>query len=195
MQTITEQANALYEVKKSTFHAFLVPYSQFETTLSWLRSEHPKARHIVWAYRTINEHGQIVENQTDDGEPKGTSGPPVLNVLRGAELIETSVFVVRYFGGVKLGIGGLVRAYSSAANAAISEANLIQYEPKSSLNFFTPYPLVQRVEYWCKKEGLKVTNRNFIEGGVEWELSVTTLQAKAFKEFTQGLELEGLAWL
>jgi len=195
MQTIQTSTSAIYEIKKSTFHAFLVPYSRFSQTLSSLKVQHPKARHIVWAYRTINEHGQIVENQTDDGEPKGTSGPPVLNVLRGANLVHASALIVRYFGGIKLGTGGLVRAYSHAINAAIVQANIEPYEPKSKIEFFTPYPLVQRIEYWVQKESAEVTNRIFLADGVDWELFLTNLQVDALKEFTSDLELEGLAWL
>jgi len=195
MQTIFIHSSAIYEIKKSVFHAHLVPYSDFEMTLSQLKTNHPKARHIVWAYRCLNEYSQVVENQTDDGEPKGTSGPPVLNVLRGANLIQVAVLIVRYFGGVKLGTGGLVRAYSSAVNAAIDKANIIQYEPKSQLHFFTPYTLVQRIEYWIEKEGVKVTNRSFEAEGVGWELELTALQASALKDYAQGLERDGLIWL
>ena len=195
MQTIFIHSSAIYEIKKSVFHAHLVPYSDFEMTLSQLKTDHPKARHIVWAYRTLNEYSQVVENQTDDGEPKGTSGPPVLNVLRGANLIQVAVLIVRYFGGVKLGTGGLVRAYSNAVNAAIDKANIIQYEPKSQLHFFTPYALVQRIEYWIEKEGVKVTNRSFEAEGVGWELELTAPQASALKDYAKNLERDGLIWL
>jgi len=68
-----------------------------------LRESHPKARHIVYAYRELNEFEQIVENSSDDGEPKGSSGVPVLNVLRGEDFINVAILVVRYFGGIKLG--------------------------------------------------------------------------------------------
>ena len=84
--------------------------------------KHPKARHHVYAYRYLNEYEQIVENSSDDGEPKGTSGKPSLHVLAGHELINTAVIIVRYFGGIKLGTGGLVRAYSDAVNSVINNA-------------------------------------------------------------------------
>lgn len=195
MQTVKNTSSTIYEIKKSTFHAYLVPFSEFEQTLKWLKLEHPKARHIVWAYRTLNEHNQVVENQTDDGEPKGTSGPPVLNVLRGADLIESAALIVRYFGGIKLGTGGLVRAYSSAINSAIAGAELEPYEQKIRIGFFTPYPLVQRVEYWASKEKVELKNREFIADGVEWELFLTKPQADEFKKFVSDLEFEGFVWL
>ena len=87
MQTVYETFHALYEEKKSTFIAYLTPIQDFETLHEKLKSEHPKAAHIVWAKRSFNEYRQIVENNSDDGEPKGTSGPPVLNVMRGFELV------------------------------------------------------------------------------------------------------------
>jgi uncharacterized YigZ family protein len=195
MQTVNKIFSATYEVKKSTFHAFLTPYLEFESTLELLKKEHPKARHIVWAYRRLNEYAQIVENQTDDGEPKGTSGPPVLNVLRGADLVEVSALVVRYFGGIKLGTGGLVRAYSSAINSAIAQADLIKFEQKDPLNFFTPYNLVQRIEYIIQKNGFEVLSRDFKANGVDWKLLLSKPQASDFKRVAQGLELEGLIWL
>lgn len=154
MQTIKEIYKATQEIKKSTFLSFLVPYELFDKTYEELKLAHPKAVHIVWAYRFYNKYLQVVENQSDDGEPKGTSGPPALNSLRGANLINTGVFIVRYFGGIKLGTGGLVRAYSSSVNLAIDEANLINFEMKDICSFFVPFTLITRFEYFLDKEGL-----------------------------------------
>eukprot|EP01029_Cantina_marsupialis_P023828 TRINITY_DN6002_c0_g1_i1.p1 TRINITY_DN6002_c0_g1~~TRINITY_DN6002_c0_g1_i1.p1 ORF type:complete len:117 (+),score=13.89 TRINITY_DN6002_c0_g1_i1:113-463(+) len=105
-----------------------MPINMFDEVMHRLRVEHPKARHFVYAYRYLNEFEQVVENQSDDGEPKGTSGKPTLNVLAGNELINSAVIIVRYFGGIKLGTGGLVRAYSDAANHVINSSKLIKYE-------------------------------------------------------------------
>ena len=121
MKTIEKEISAAQEIKKSSFIAYLAPLASFETLRAQLRQQHPKARHIVWAYRTLNEPGQIVENSSDDGEPKSTAGAPCLNALRGAELINAAVLVVRYFGGIKLGTGGLVHAYASLSLIHISE--------------------------------------------------------------------------
>lgn len=195
MQTLTEVATATLEIKKSTFGAFLVPFAHFEAWREKLKTDHPKARHIVWAYRTLNAYGQIVENQTDDGEPKGTSGPPVLSALRGAELVEAGALVVRYFGGIKLGTGGLVRAYGGATNAAIEQATLVPYAPKSVLCFHVPYALVQRVEYWVEKEGYVTKERTFDGEGARWELLLTKAQVADFLRIACAFEQEGLAWL
>ncbi len=128
MYFIKEEFSQTYEEKKSKFIAYLTPYSLFDSLMKRLRKEHPKARHFVYAYRYLNEFEQIVENSSDDGEPKGTSGKPALNVLAGNELINSAVIIVRYFGGTKLGTGGLVRAYSDAVNLVINSAELLKYE-------------------------------------------------------------------
>lgn len=122
MLQITKEIEHTYEVNKSKFICYLFPRKEFDSTMLKIKEAHPKARHYVYAYRFINEFDQIVENQSDDGEPKGSSGPPALAVLRGNELCETAAIIVRYFGGVKLGIGGLVRAYGKSVNLAIDEA-------------------------------------------------------------------------
>ena len=128
MYYITSHFSATYEEKQSKFIAHLIPYNLYTNTLETLKNEHPKARHFVTSYRYLNEFDQIVEHSSDDGEPKGTSGKPTLCVLQGQELINTAVIVVRYFGGTKLGTGGLVRAYSDAVNMAVNLAELIIYK-------------------------------------------------------------------
>ena len=104
------QAIGNFESKGSKFLSFLFPFAQFNESLSSLKEQHPKAVHFVSASRHYNEYGQILESFDDDKEPRGSSGTPSLNVLRGEELIEVGVVIVRYFGGTLLGVGGLVRA-------------------------------------------------------------------------------------
>ncbi|PHQ65059.1 MAG: YigZ family protein [Sulfurimonas sp.] len=127
------------EVKQSKFIAYLTPYSDFQKTLNILKKEHPKARHFVVAYRYLNEFNQIVEYSSDDGEPKGTSGKPSLFVLQGSTMINCSVIIVRYFGGTKLGTGGLVRAYSDAVNLVIKQAELLEYKQEREVKVYFEY--------------------------------------------------------
>jgi uncharacterized YigZ family protein len=84
-----------------------------------IRSEMPDANHHVYAFR-VGYGNSVIEGMSDDGEPSGTAGPPVLAVLRGADIGDTLVVVTRYFGGTKLGTGGLVRAYSDAAREGLT---------------------------------------------------------------------------
>ena len=107
-----------YEVKKSRFLAYVVSIDEFEKRLQELKKKHKKARHFVWAYR-YEEDGVLKEKKDDDGEPSGSSGSAVLNVLQKKDILGYAVIVVRYFGGVKLGFGGLVRAYSKSASLAL----------------------------------------------------------------------------
>lgn len=134
---VKEVVSSTYIVKQSKFISFLVPYSEFDYYFSMLKSEHPKARHHVYAYRYINEYDQVVENQTDDGEPKGSAGKPTLSVVRGQAILNSAVITVRYFGGIKLGIGGMVRAYSESANLVITKAdneNLLEEYFKTTMH-------------------------------------------------------------
>lgn len=161
MQYIKEHYTSTLEVKQSKFIAHLVPYDLYETTLEQLKKEHPKARHFVTAYRYLNEYDQVVEHSSDDGEPKGTSGKPSLMVLQGQELINSAVIIVRYFGGTKLGTGGLVRAYSDAVNQVIGEAELFAYEKEFIKKVAVDYAEVRLLEYECETIGIKIIEKNF----------------------------------
>ncbi len=181
MITIDRTFQAKYEIKRSKFIAYITPISNFKSLREELRESHPKARHIVYAYRELNEFEQIVENSSDDGEPKGSSGVPVLNVLRGEDFINVAILVVRYFGGIKLGIGGLVRAYSTSAKLVIESADIFKYEKFVKYNFQTPYSNIQRVEYILKGLGIVNINREFMSNSVEWEIEAPESKIENFK--------------
>jgi len=166
------------EVNKSKFIAYLVPANEFLDLQKSLKKEHPKANHIVYATRELNEYEQIVENSSDDGEPKGCAGVPSLNVLRGEELINTAVLIVRYFGGIKLGTGGMARAYALSVKNVISNAELIEYEKLESYSFETPYNQVDRTSYRLKSIGISIIDREFKTDGVKWSIKATKEQLK-----------------
>lgn len=195
MQTINDIFIAKQEIKKSTFISYLCPFDKFEILHEKLKTEHPKAVHIVWAYRHLNKYFQIVENQSDDGEPKGTSGAPSLNALRGSQLINCAVFIVRYFGGIKLGTGGLVRAYSSSVNLAINSANLNPFEIKDECIFFAPFSLMRKFEHFFEKENLQDINKNFSESGCIVECKLTKNEFASLHEFSINLEIEEFSFL
>ncbi len=123
-QTVKTRATAELEEKGSRFLGFLVPYAEFDTTLAHLREEHRKASHHVTAFRHMLPDNRIEEGAKDDGEPAGTSGMPTLKVLIGASLVDAGIIIVRYFGGTKLGAGGLARAYSGTAIRCIDAAGI-----------------------------------------------------------------------
>ena len=150
-----------HEVKQSKFIAHLVPYSLYEKTLKDLKNFHPKARHFVVAYRYLNEFNQIVEHSSDDGEPKGTSGRPTLMVLQGCNLINTAIIIVRYFGGTKLGTGGLVRAYSETTNKVLNLATLLEYKEEVTISISIGYSDIRKVEYECEINNICILNKPF----------------------------------
>ncbi|WP_321470453.1 YigZ family protein [Halarcobacter sp.] len=181
MYFINKDYTQTLEEKKSKFIAYLTSYDNFDLLMEKIKKEHPKARHYVYAYRYLNEFDQIVENSSDDGEPKGTSGKPSLNVLAGNELINCGVIIVRYFGGIKLGTGGLVRAYSDAVNLVINSSKLIKYEKLESINLEFDYSILSLVEYIINNLEISITNKDFSDK-VKLTLDVTDEQYEELKK-------------
>ena len=192
MFLLKEKISTQIEVKKSKFIATLAPFKDFESLNKALRDEHPKAAHVVWAYRYLNEFGQIVENSSDDGEPKGSSAPALLAALRGAELVDTCALVVRYFGGIKLGIGGLVRAYGASVNEAIKSAKdmgvLEFFEKKESLKVFVPFALISRCEHFAKTQNINFS-QEFSAMGCDFSFSINKSQKAELKKFCATLNI------
>lgn len=158
---IKKEYSFTLEIKKSKFITHICPYNDFDNMMDRLKQEHPKGRHFVYAYRYLNEFDQIVENSSDDGEPKGTSGKPSLNVLSGAELINCGVIIVRYFGGIRLGTGGLVKAYSDAVNDVIKESELIKYMKLEKRSLSLEYSDLSKIEYLCAQSDVIIVNKEF----------------------------------
>ena len=192
MFLLKEKISTQIEVKKSKFIATLAPFKDFESSNKALRDEHPKAAHVVWAYRYLNEFGQIVENSSDDGEPKGSSAPALLAALRGAELIDTCALVVRYFGGIKLGIGGLMRAYGASVNEAIKSAKdmgmLEFFEKKESLKVFVPFALISRCEHFAKTQNINFS-QEFSAMGCDFSFSINKSQKAELIKFCATLNI------
>ena len=161
MKYIQKEFENCFEEKKSKFIAYIMPYSKFDEIMQKLKNEHPKARHFVYAYRYLNEFDQIVENSSDDGEPRGTSGRPSLAVISGADIINTAVIIVRYFGGTKLGTGGLVRAYSDSVNEVINIASFFEYKKLIIKKIECNYSELSKLEYLLKEEDINVINKTF----------------------------------
>jgi len=170
MVTVSSKTVYTTEVNRSKFITHFVPISEYEGLQSKLKAEHPKANHVVYALRYLNEFDQIVENSSDDGEPKGCAGTPALNVLRGQELINCAVLIVRYFGGIKLGTGGMARAYASAVKNVLKEARVVPYEKETIYMFSTNYNEVDKTLYRLKQLGLTNYERDFGVDKVVWKI-------------------------
>ena len=181
MQTITVSSSTTTVVNRSKFLTHLVPISEYEGLQAQLKLEHPKANHVVYALRSINEYEQIVENSSDDGEPKGCAGVPALNVLRGVELVNCAVLIVRYFGGIKLGTGGMARAYALAVKEALEEATLLPYEKLHHYSFSSSYADVDKILYRLKKLEIHSYERDFGIHEVSWHITASAAAIEAFQ--------------
>jgi len=163
MHFIDIECTTTLEIKKSKFITYITSYSNFDNLMERLKKEHSKARHFVYAYRYINEYDQIVENSSDDGEPKGTSGRPTLSVLSGSKLINTAVIVVRYFGGIKLGTGGLVKAYSDAVNLVLQSASIKLYVKLKYKKLTIDYSQLSQIEYIISNLKIEILDKVFLD--------------------------------
>ena len=181
MKTFSRSYESLTEVKRSKFITYLVPISEYDGLQEKLKADNPKANHVVYALRYLNEFDQIVENSSDDGEPKGCAGTPALNVLRGVELINCAVLIVRYFGGIKLGTGGMARAYALAVKDVLNEAVLIPYEKEIEYVFETSYSDVDKTLYQLKLLGITQYERDFGIESVAWKILGSEEKIDRFK--------------
>lgn len=121
---IARYGEVTQKIKNSKFIARVFPVESRElvrTIVQNIRREHPKATHICWAFRLV-EQSEARGYSNDGGEPAGSAGSPILAVLEGRQLVNTLCVIIRYFGGIKLGIGGLIRAYGGVAAAALNLA-------------------------------------------------------------------------
>ena len=134
-------------VSNSRFIATIGPafsVAEAQACLREMRAEMPDATHHVYAFK-IGYGASVSEGLSDDGEPSGTAGPPTMAVLRGADVGDAVLVITRYFGGTKLGTGGLVAAYSGAAKAAIAALETEEKVTRVRLEIAIPYPLLERV--------------------------------------------------
>ena len=182
MVTVTSPIVYTTEVNRSKFITHLVPISEYEGLQAELKAEHSKANHVVYALRYFNEFDQVVENASDDGEPKGCAGVPALNVLRGEALINCAVLIVRYFGGIKLGTGGMARAYALAVKNVLKEARMVPYEKEITYVFSTNYNEVDKTLYRLKQLDLANYESDFGVDKVVWKLVGSEVKIEQLKE-------------
>ena len=167
-KTVEKEASDFFIEKKSKFIGYAKPVKTQEDTLEFIskiKSKHWDATHNVYAY-VLRENN--IQRYSDDGEPQGTAGQPMLEVLRKQGLRHVLAVVTRYFGGVKLGAGGLVCAYTKSVTDALKKAEIVKYKP--SVTFFV------ETDYACLK-GLKreIASLSETEADVRKTISEATL--------------------
>ena len=141
------------EIKKSRFIAYAAPAASViaaQDYVAQLRVEYPDARHICSAFVIGPEGADRQTGQSDDGEPGGTAGLPMLNVLQHSGLSDIVAVVIRYFGGIKLGKGGLARAYSSSVSEVLKIIPVVEKIPTTSITFCTDYALEDQLRRYLK---------------------------------------------
>jgi uncharacterized YigZ family protein len=161
-KTVKQLAEGLYKEKGSKFIAYIVAcYSEEEAKkyLDQWRKDHFQARHLCYAYRFGLDHKQVRSN--DDGEPNNSAGIPILGQIQSYELTNVLIGVVRYFGGTKLGVGGLVQAYKSAAKEAIESSEIITIEVFEWVEISFEYDDMPQVMNLLKSNELVQRDQNF----------------------------------
>jgi uncharacterized YigZ family protein len=179
------QINEL-DIRKSRFIAYAIPVADREAAmreLRRLRDEHPTATHVCWALLAGGQSGM-----SDDGEPSGTAGRPILEVLRHHDLDGVLAAVVRYYGGIKLGAGGLVRAYTDAIASALQRAERVERIPQAQLVVELGYADEARVRRWMEQEQVALVSSAY-DAGVRLVMQLPATALDAARERLRDLTL------
>ncbi|MDR0913616.1 MAG: YigZ family protein [Oscillospiraceae bacterium] len=177
--TVGKAAVFEFVEKKSRFIGYVQPVKtdeQAQTFINTIKSKHPSATHNVYAYTVL--HNQTTR-YSDDGEPQGTAGLPVLDVLRKNAITNTAIVVTRYFGGTLLGTGGLVRAYSKAAAEAVKAAGVVTAALCSVVQLEFEYSLYSKIEAMLAAANTK-TEAAVFEDSVKLKFCIRKNQADSF---------------
>lgn len=163
---ITIKEDVQYELveKKSKFIAnlfYVESIDEAEKIISETKKKYFDARHNCIAYRIIED--RIIEKSSDDGEPSGTAGAPMLNILQKNNLVNVLIIVTRYFGGILLGTGGLVRAYSNSLLKAIESSIMLQKCYGEELEITLDYNESENFKYYCKKNKINIVDMKYAE--------------------------------
>ncbi len=179
-------------VRKSRFIARVAPVAHRDEVKSLAQQawqDHPEARHVCWAYQ-IGPPGSAAEaGMNDDGEPSGTAGKPILNVIQHKDMGDVAVVVIRYFGGIRLGAGGLVRAYAGAAESVLSVVERQQNQAMAELVVNLPFAMEQPLRHWCHQNGAEPAQADYGEG-VTLTVLLPEEATGALIEFCQANQLD-----
>lgn len=159
-KTISENTSAQIVEKKSKFIAniyYVQTQEEIENILKEIRKKYYDAKHNCYAYSILTKDG-LVNKMSDDGEPSGTAGAPMLNIITKNELTNILVVVTRYFGGILLGTGGLVKAYSEATISALEKAKIVNEEIGYEIEVTISYNEWEKFKYYCEKNNINIIN-------------------------------------
>jgi len=165
LRTIKENTSSEIVEKKSKFIAnlfYVQSQEEAEEKIKEIKKKYHDARHNCYAYSIMTKDG-IINRMSDDGEPSGTAGNPMLNILIKKELVNVLIIVTRYFGGILLGTGGLVRAYSDATIEAIEKAEFVVEKIGYELEIILNYQEFEKLQYYCEKNEISIINTEYEE--------------------------------
>lgn len=185
--TIDHIGQGEYEEKKSRFLGAAYPVKSPEEAqeiLAGIRKQYYDARHHCSAY--VLGSDRLNKRSSDDGEPQGSAGAPILAVIDGAECTDVLIVVTRYFGGTLLGTGGLVRAYTAAAQAALADAGIVRMQEGEILALTMAYPFYDKVTYLLGQEGIKILDTQYTDK-VSLQALVRTTDKARICELIQAL--------
>ncbi|HEY8443237.1 MAG TPA: YigZ family protein [Clostridia bacterium] len=178
--TIGSFAETEIVINKSRFLAKAYPVNGWERAseiLKELRKTYWDATHIC--YGCVADKLGNITRFSDDGEPSGTAGKPILDVIKQKNLRQVLVAVIRYFGGIKLGAGGLVRAYSKASSEVLKTAQIVSIKPKTNIKFSVSYADLSKIDYLLQNENIELVGKEWGEN-VKVELNVVSSFADEF---------------
>ena len=188
--------------KKSRFIAEVFPVvsgDEVSGHIEKIKKEYWDARHHCWAYVIGQNPG--TERMSDDGEPAGTAGKPILEVIRGRGLTDVLVVVTRYFGGTLLGTGGLVRAYTQAASEGLAHAGILRKVPGVRLKIGTDYTGLGKIQYLLAQRGISILDTVYTDRVEILTAAAGDTVESLKKEITEGtsgqavIEEDGQCWL
>ena len=189
-KTITNVGEGTYSEKRSKFLAFsphVENEEEIKELLQYYRKKFYDARHVCYAYVLGPERSVFRAN--DDGEPSSTAGKPILGQINSAELTDILIVVIRYYGGVNLGTGGLIVAYKTAAAAAIADSSIVMKEVEETITYNFPYVMMNDVMRVVKDMKPRIISQTY-ESTCEIKLAIRRLEAERLRDRLAKLSFE-----
>lgn len=182
-KTIEKENSAEIVEKKSRFIANIYNVEskeEAEEKIKQIKKKYYDAKHHCFAFSIIEENG-ITQKSSDDGEPSGTAGAPILNIIKSNNLQNVVIIVTRYFGGILLGTGGLTRAYSEAAGKVVEQSELIQKEPGMEVELEIAYNDNEKFKYYCQKNNINIIKIEYTEN-ILYKIELNEKEYKKIEE-------------
>lgn len=173
-----EKENSAEIVEKKFYN--VESKEEAEEKIKQIKKKYYDAKHHCFAFSIIEENG-ITQKSSDDGEPSGTAGAPILNIIKSNNLQNVVIIVTRYFGGILLGTGGLTRAYSEAAGKVVEQSELIQKEPGMEVELEIDYNDNEKFKYYCQKNNVNIIKIEYTEN-ILYKIELNEKEYKKIEE-------------